>query len=154
MKVITLKQPHASLCFARDRCTGLFLKTIETRTHDRFRGLLRQTIAIHAGLSWDPLGDLEAASWLIRAHDYSCLQSARVCPRATAPHGVILGTVKVASVRWLTATASQRALVNCAPTWPRKPLFGLFLSEQTLFDTPVPATGKQGIWTWDEEAAS
>jgi predicted transcriptional regulator len=43
MKVITLWQPWASFI-------ALGWKTIETRTHDRFKNLVCERIAIHAGL--------------------------------------------------------------------------------------------------------
>ena len=46
MKAITLWQPHASWI-------AMGWKTIETRDHDRFRGLVGQRIAIHAGLFVD-----------------------------------------------------------------------------------------------------
>jgi hypothetical protein len=42
VKTITLHQPWASLI-------ACGLKTIETRTHDRFRSLVGETVAIHAG---------------------------------------------------------------------------------------------------------
>lgn len=46
MKAITIWQPWASLIMSGR-------KAIETRTHDRFKGLVGQRIAIHAGRRWD-----------------------------------------------------------------------------------------------------
>ena len=150
MKAITLWQPWASLCFVRDPVTKLYLKTIETRTHDRFKSLVGQRFAIHAGKQWHKEGAAEAIRWLMRTHDWPALRAAELIRTCKTPVGAVVGTVKGAGARWLSHADSGRALCDCTP---ERHLFGLVLSEQEKLDTPRLVLGKQGLWTLDEEVA-
>ena len=150
MKAITLWRPWASLCFVRDPRTGLYLKTIETRTHDRFKGLVGQRVAIHAGKAWHKEGAAEAVRWVMRTHDWSALRADALIRSCQTPQGAVVGTAKVTAARWLSHADSGRALCDCTP---ERHLFGLVLTEQEKFDTPKLAVGKQGLWTWDEGVA-
>lgn len=135
MKAITLHQPWASL-------VAFGLKTIETRTHDRFRSLVGQTIAIHGGLAFQ-LGTVVR----IRA-DYR-LPVERLVEankHAKAYRGCIVCVATVTAHRRL-ADADSRAALCLADG-----LFGLDLDNVRRFKEPIPATGRRGIWTWEPPA--
>lgn len=127
MKVITLYRPWASWVVAG-------WKTIETRGHDRFRCLVGQRIAIHAGKVRDPQAVLLARRWL----------QAEPC-QGSAPHaavaGAIIGTVQVVGARWLTEADSQAALCPCDGS-----RFGLILADPIVLPNPIYRPGHQGIW--------
>ncbi len=127
MKCITLYRPWASWVVAG-------WKTIETRGHDRFRSLVGQRIAIHAGKVRDPQAVLLARRWL---------QTERCA--GTAPHagvaGAVIGTVFVRSYRWLAPSDEQEAMCPCDGS-----RFGLFLCEPEVLKTPLYLPGHQGIW--------
>ena len=147
MKAITLWQPWATLCFVKDPHTGLYLKTIETRTHDRFKGLVGQRFAIHAGKRWHKEGAEEAARWIMRAYDWPRVRAEALVRSCRTPVGAVVGTVKGQAARWLSNGDSERALCDCTP---ERHLFGLVMAEQEKLKTPRLVPGKQGLWTWDE----
>ncbi len=129
MKAITIYQPWASLII-------LGLKTIETRGHDRFKGLAGETIAIHSSkkpYQKRPRTDLGKAR-------YSHLQE-------DVPLGVVLGTAKVEKAAWCLPSDSEFSLCQC------NGMFGLWLSEAYEFREPIPARGHQGIWNWEPPEA-
>ena len=128
---ITLYDPWAS--WVADR-----KKTIETRTHNRFRRLLGQVVAIHAGLHWDSLA-YEMAS------RYRPLDELMVREPAA---GVIVALAKVCGFRLLRASDSPAALCDCGSITR----YGLFLSNVNKLATPQPATGHQGIWFWQPKS--
>lgn len=134
MKVITLWQPWATLVI-------LGWKTIETRLHPRFAGLVGETIGIHAGLKWD-----EDALALIKPYlgDFRYDTLRRIPPM---PGGTILGTVNVIEHRKLSESDSRYALIDCENTTR----YGLILTSPTVFDAPIPAKGKQGIWIHESQ---
>ena len=147
MKAITLWQPWATLCFVKDPRTGLYLKTIETRTHDRFKGLVGQRFAIHAGKRWHKEGAEEAIRWIMKTHDWSRLRAEMLVISCRTPVGAIVGTVKGKAGHWLSPADSGRALCDCTTN---RHLFGLTMTAQEKFDTPRLVPGKQGLWAWDE----
>lgn len=123
--VITLYQPWATWVMLGD-------KSIETRTHDRFKSLLGKRIGIHAGMSTD------TTAW-----DNPYLSKEEKDMKIEKLfHGVILGTAFVYDFRLLKKSHSKRALVDCASTQR----WGLFLNEIVVFNRPVPAKGEMGIW--------
>jgi hypothetical protein len=145
MKAITLHQPWASLI-------AFGLKTIETRTHDRFRGLVGQTIAIHAGQKWDkfaftiswPLTDGEMAVAAVAEYRADGAAVRRAIGAARKARGCVVAVVDVADHRRLWGEPDSQAAL-C----PADGLFGLVLVNVRRFLEPIPATGRQGIWTWE-----
>jgi hypothetical protein len=130
MKVISLYQPWAAWVV-----TGQ--KTIETRGHDRFRGLVGERIAIHATKHFDEDAVAVAAPWWpIRVLKLQALQ-----------RGAIIGFADVVDARWLHAADSAAALCPC-----HEGRFGLILANAKVLDVPVKIVGHQGIWTWNPEA--
>jgi hypothetical protein len=132
--VITLWQPWASLI-----ADGY--KTVETRTHNKFKGLKGQIIGIHAG----------------KQYDYGCWNDAQVVPFPfitkeaygvdVVPYGAIICTAVVTDVRELHSDKSEW-LAACLPYRHIGLVsrFGLFLEDINKFDNPIPMKGQQGVW--------
>ena len=124
MKALTIRLPFASL-------VALGYKPIENRSQPtKFRGRL----AIHAGLQLAPPGLRNGVDRLANMGH---------CPRLNAtelPTGVILGTVELVDV--VQGLDSVWALPEMPWQW--------ILANPVQFDVPVPATGRLGIWEWDE----
>lgn len=139
MKVITLWQPWASF-------VALGWKTIETRTHNRFKNLVDETIGIHAGNVWDK-------DWKGLAGDYLTDVQLNEIWRIKDAHdkgyerGGILCTAKVERACWLASNHSQPALIECNIVEGCY-RFGLFLADVKPIQL-IPAKGKQGIWNID-----
>jgi hypothetical protein len=136
-KAISLYQPWASWISEG-------IKTVETRTHNRFNGLVGQRIAIHAGKQTD-----EKAWWLAEKF----LESPRreqafkiFMNQPTLPLGAIVCTAYVIEGGWICKETSglyeHEALIECSQT--RR--FGLWLEGIHKLDKPVPCRGKQGIF--------
>ena len=135
MKAITLWGPYGSLVAHQ-------FKPIETRTHDRFKTLRGERVAVHQGLSCAPLarvirmaefvGASQAATWL-RNHPSGW------------PRGCVVATAFVASVGWLDGTIEDN-IAACVPT---DGLFGLRLDHIRIYEEPIRVRGHQGVWEWD-----
>jgi hypothetical protein len=124
--VITVHQPWASLIIEG-------YKTIETRTHDRFKCLVGKRIGIHA-------------SKQIRCCAASVRSNLGYYPRFEPIHGCILGTAWVADFRSLREEDHWKALLHEKECRGR---YGLFLTDIKKFDNPIPAKGQQGIWYYE-----
>ena len=155
---ITLWQPWASLI-------AKGYKTIETRTHGRFKRLRGRRIAIHAGkkidiVAWNrlehkwptpggrPINDVRVMEFL-RERRVVRETAAGCCGRKPqvryhVPVGRILCTIEVQDAGGLSPDDEDQALC------PTKGLFGLFLDPTTLnvFNPSIPAKGHQGVWYW------
>lgn len=131
MKAISLWQPWASWIMWG-------WKMIETRTHDRFRSLEGETIAIHAARRHDKRGFDLASDYLA---DW---QLARCVIEEPFPTGVILCTAKVECVGWCVENDARFALIEC-----NSRRFGLYLKHIRVYPEPVPCKGKQGIFNID-----
>ena len=107
-------------------------KSIETRTHNRFKSLLGKRIGIHAGMSTD------TTAW---DNPYLSKEQKDIKIEKLF-HGVILGTAFVYDFQLLNKSHSKMALVDCASTQR----WGLFLNEIIIFNNPVPAKVEMGIW--------
>jgi hypothetical protein len=132
MKAITLHRPWADW-------VGLGWKTIETRTHERFRSLVGQRIAIHASLKWDE-DAIEAARYYLLPWQLAASHAFRLDEQIS---GRVLCTAIVAAHRLLTATDARAALIECHTR-----RFGLFLTDRHFMAPAVKAKGHQGIWNW------
>jgi hypothetical protein len=138
MKILTLWEPWASFI-------AVGWKTIETRTHDRFRNLKGETIGIHAGQHWDK-------DWYKLAGPYlTDLQKKEVeffkenFNASNGYKGKIICTAKVDSVNWLHSSFCDKALIECETL-----RCGLFLVDIRKTTSPV-LKGHQGIWNYDGE---
>lgn len=141
MKAITLWQPWASLI-------AWGYKTIETRSHGRFAGLVGERIAIHAGLRYDPR--TFSHTWGV------CHYANRMRPRAInhmrdicfdcpkLPRGAVVCTAVVLEHRLLTRADSEAALCSADG------LYGLILGDVERPAEPIVVRGHQGVWIWDD----
>lgn len=136
--IITLWQPWA-------QWVALGWKTVETRTHNRFKGLVGKDILIHAGMSLDSyaidaakqyLSPEQLAQTVNQDGDYARFRADKVS-------GKIIAKAHVLSFRELYGETADEmwSLIEC-----RTNRFGLFLTNIQPLDPFVPAQGKQGIW--------
>lgn len=130
---LTIHQPSASLI-------AFGLKPIETRKHNRFHGLVGQTIAIHAGLKTAPPSDVLMDLWMLWG--LTGLDIARMARHSIDSAGCVVAVVDVKAHRRLTDADSRAALVRA------EGLYGLVLDNVRCFREPIKAKGRQGIWTW------
>ncbi len=140
MKAITLYQPYASLI-----ADGF--KTIETRTHDRLRGLAGKRIAIHAAARApsNPYLDQCWREAAVHGVDEEALEWLSHHPGGDvefAPLAVILCTAQVATFGLLNDEEHGRAA--CCHIDRNR--FGLFLEDVRTLEEPVPYKGNRGIW--------
>ncbi len=128
--VITLYQPWATWIMRG-------WKTIETRTHNRFKCLEHRFILIHAGMNTDN------TPWS-RNNPYLTEQQIYENPKEMV-NGYILGTAYVQAFSKLEGTASKRALIDCeiVDRW------GLYLVGVRKFEEPIKCNGSMGIWYYD-----
>lgn len=122
-------------------------KTIETRLHERFRGLIGQEIYIHAGQKWDKGALKTANKWLT---DAQFIQTSLWMDQDEA-RGMIVARCYVENAFWIGRSLEsspagwleayqKKALIECRTT-----RFGLILSniEKLNFG---PLSGGQGIF--------
>lgn len=134
MNAITLWQPHASLIIDGP-------KRIETRTHDRFRGLVGKRIAIHAAAR--KVGYIEAAAMQDFLVELGCASPAQTPAwLQRLPLGALLGTVRVA--RFGILKQESHAKAACSDIDDNR--FGLFLEDVRKLDRPIPWKGERGIF--------
>ena len=139
MPAITLWQPWASLI-------SRGFQRIETRTHARFRSLVGQRIAIHAGcqIDWEAWLILE---WCAPDEVGDFLRAHRVngqrYPRSLLPKAAIVATAWVVEHRKLGRRDGAAALMS-NPTG----LYGLVLEDVGKVEPPIHARGRQGVWRW------
>lgn len=127
MKAISLWQPWA-------HWIAEGIKTIETRTHDRFKGLVGQRIAIHAAKRYD-------GHALVFAEEYLSKDAYCKLAQAKVLMGAIICTAIVSEARWLNPVYAPAALIEC-----RSPRFGIFLEGIEKLEIPIPCKGRQGIF--------
>jgi hypothetical protein len=143
MRAMSLYQPWAEW-------VALGLKEIETRTHDRFRGLVGERIAIHAGKRFDKLAMEAALPWMVYRSEWKLelLAAAKISQRAEN-RGAIICTARVYRAGWLSQqrVSSVASLIDCE----RVQRFGLYLDEVRRLPRPVPFRGRQGIFTVSDE---
>lgn len=126
LPVITLYQPWATWI-----ADGL--KTIETRTHNRFGCLLGKSILIHAGQTTDGLA---LPNPYLNGREYS-----------EPINGVILCVAYVKRFGKLSDFHSKMAMIDCN-TVER---FGLYLTDIVKLKEPIPVKGEMGIWYFDTD---
>ncbi len=120
-------------------------KTIETRCHQNFRGLVGQRIGIHNTAKWDV-----NAQWIMTRYlqhiDVDCIWFFR---QKHHPPKAIIGTVYVEEFRELTDDWGNQKAALCPITTNK---YGLILSEPRAFDQPIFVNGAMGIWNYHDDA--
>jgi len=140
MKCISLHQPWATWVAIR-------WKTIETRTHDRFKRLNGQRIAIHAAKKIDASGLYEALGYL---PDNTALQLQNMLMFVNLSRGSIICTAVVSNVLWCTNQDTA-----CLAQWNKQAMcdvdgnFLLFLEDIRMLGQRIPYRGRQGIFHVD-----
>jgi hypothetical protein len=132
LRCITLHQPWA-------QWVALGWKTIETRTHARFAGLVDERIGICAAQKWDDSA-LRAARPFLTAQKLAATRAFR-----RHQSGALLCTVVVDGADWLARSGGRKALIECHTT--RR--FGLFLRDVRAIGVggAIPVRGQQGIFS-------
>ena len=110
-------------------------KGIESREHDRFRGLLGKRIGVHSTLKWDPDWSLSASPYL--TYDQR-MQTFNFSQHTFG--GKVICTAEVINYRQLEPRDEQFTLIEC-----RTKRMGLFLHDVRRIE-PVPCKGRQGIF--------
>lgn len=129
LPAITLYQPWASWIMRG-------WKTIETRTHDRFKSLNGKRIVIHAGKTTD-------RSTLVLENGY--LSQVQKNASVNLINGFVLGTARVCDYRELDISHSAKSLIDCNLI----KRYGLFLTDIQIFTEPIRCDGSMGIWYFD-----
>ena len=112
-------------------------KTIETRTHQRFKGLVGKRIGIHVAAHWDK-------QWKELAGDFLLPEQRLKTENFLHIGGAVICTAFVRDFRLLTGKDSPSALIDCE--YAQR--YGLFLSNIEVIEC-VPCKGRQGIWYQD-----
>ena len=141
MPALTLHEPWATW-------VAFGLKTIETRTHDRYTSLIGKRIAIHAGQRFDRDACSTAKAALERYHpDVVGDLIAQLIAAAKQPnHGRVVCTTDIYAGAWLQEIHNAQALIDCGPAAPRR--LGFLLRNTKICIDPTVYKGYQGIWTW------
>ena len=138
MYALTVRQPWASALFGP--------KTIETRTHDRFRPVIGKPIAIHAARQREPL-TIEQAVACGWDEEYLLERWPDLFdPESDLPAMAVIGTAFALQGRTLGLNDTKAAMADCSAG----NLYGLVLVKRRLFPEPIPCKGQQGLWYWDE----
>lgn len=146
MKAITLTAPWAWAVTSAG-------KDVENRK-TRCPSLLGERIAIHAGIaSKDGASESDAFEYMIRNR----LIGGKA-PRPGVTYGAIVAVATIigwASGRTVVSAPDYEADAVChdgaESRWFMGPI-GWLLHDVRTLHTPIPARGKQGIWTVDAEA--
>jgi len=147
MKAITLWQPWATL-------VALKLKTIETRNHDRFKGLVGQRIAIHAARKFDMEGLL--VSRMLDSgrfgHGVSSLLAMENITRfALLTRGKLVCTARVEQAVWARDCSSSVVELETRALCDVQDKFLLFLEDIEALPEPRWFKGRQGIFNVPDE---
>lgn len=140
MKAISIYQPYAAFI-------AMGLKTIETRTHDRFRCLEGQRIAIHVAKKKTNISPSIYNYFLEAQKKDPAISEAILFMDDT--RGKIICTVTVARTRWWTYSNYKEKLNNLA-LCEIAGKFLLFLEDIEPIN-PVPFRGRQGIFNVPDE---
>lgn len=122
--VITLYQPWATWIMRG-------WKTVETRTHNRFKSLDGKTILIHAGQKTDATAI---------NNPYLTKEQLLHEPNEMV-NGFILGSAYSLYLGCLDPADCVNALIECETL-----RYGLLLENINVFKVPVPVKGEMGIW--------
>lgn len=156
MKVLSILQPWASLCVTTNPFTNRAIKTIETRS---WATKLRGEILIHAscGKQYKKIPSDDSFYKFLYMH----FAKSVIEPIDKLPTGAIIGKVTIEDVIQFTGFEYENMVVERnGKTWSfsneefafgdySAERYGWLLSNPVLFDTPIPAKGKLGIWEFN-----
>lgn len=156
MKALTLWQPWAWLLFTWLRSLSPWrpVKRVETRSWPTAQ---RGRIAIHAA-KFRRLPESiyrEIGQALKNAGDDEVVMRLGYFEYGTPSNlfGVVIGTVDLVDcvpIEQLYGSEYDTPLERVCGDWsPGR--YGWILKDPILFKSPVPATGRQRLWNWDEE---
>lgn len=144
MKAISLHQPWAT-------CIAMKWKTIETRTHARFKSLVGQRIAIHAAKKVVPVTSFFCECLPLDGTPHDILKINNIVTLIEMCRGKIVCTVRVTRARWapnidfdLREEWNKRAMCEVGGK------FLLFLDDIEPIN-PIPYRGHQGIFNVPDE---
>jgi hypothetical protein len=148
MKAFTVYQPYAYAIVAG-------IKPHETRPR---RTNIRGRVAVHAGkrgfYAGGPLAVKQKtdAIRVISETEYEQKGERPIEELPYFPKGVVIGTIEIVDCVPVeevlpTLTERERLLGDYSPG-----RFAWVLKDPIMFDKPIPATGKQGWWNWDENS--
>ena len=144
MKAISLHQPWAT-------CIAMKWKTIETRTHARFKSLEGQRIAIHAAKKVVPITSFFCECLPLDGTHHDILKVNNITRFVEICRGKIVCTARVVKARWapnigfdLREKWNKQAMCEAAGK------FLLFLDEIEPIN-PIPFRGRQGIFNVPDE---
>lgn len=139
MKALTLYQPYALFIVTGE-------KSIETRPR---KTNIRGTIAVHAARKPVQMVLDAIRSPDLRRKAVEVIE--RYTPLQKLVYGAVIGTVDVVNCLpveevsgWLSA--NERAFGDYSPG-----RYAWILKNPVIFPRPIPATGKQGWWNWEDE---
>jgi len=141
MKAISLWQPWATF-------VAIGWKTIETRTHQKFNSLIGQSIAIHATMKIDKLGE-----WFdyIPSH-ISIVQGVNIEQLISISCGTIVCTASVTAMRWApNVDFKEHERWNWQAMCEIGGKFCLFLEDIKPLRIRIPFRGGQGIFNVPDE---
>jgi len=138
MKAISLHRPWA-------QWVALGLKTVETRTHDRFKGLVGQRIAIHAAQKWD-------YDWKIKVADYGKLDLFPGFEGDPIWRPGLLCMVFVSDGKQIPAEPFYHVMdVNRLALCDIRGRYCLLLNDLKVLEKPIPWKGGRGIFNVPDE---
>lgn len=133
--VITLYQPWAAYVVSG-------MKTIETRTHTRFNGLVGKQVLIHAAMNPDPNVWAWENYFIEKNYPPEALGWAL---KVASIRGAIIGSAFVDKFGPLDKRHSDAACIECESVQR----YGLFLFDIKKWDEPQYVQGSMGIWYYD-----
>ena len=140
MKAISLWQPHASW-------VAMGWKTIETRTHDRFKSLAGRRIAVHAAQKVDTAALLLEA---FKRRMTSSLELETFMSWMMFCRGKIVCTAVASIVLWDSEVSKtvMRAELDRAAMHSTEGKYLMFLDRIEPMRKPVPYRGLHSIFEW------
>ena len=150
MKALTLHQPWASF-------VALGVKTIETRSWStEYRGPL----AIHAGARQVHTGKFLLLARQARIAKKITVEQERAFRSLDVPFGSVVATCELVDVVPVTVEEQWSSFIGAhGRTWKlfeQRPYgdftpgrYAWLLADVKPLDDPVPAKGKQGLWSWE-----
>ena len=141
MKTITLWQPWATF-------VAIDWKTIEARTHQRFKGLVGQRIAIHAARKIDRLSE-----WVEHVPPgRKVLDGFNLDTLIDMSCGTIVCTATVTAARWApNVDFVEREEWNSKSLCEVAGKFCLFLEDVKPLKIRIPFRGRQGVFNVPDE---
>jgi putative activating signal cointegrator 1 len=146
MKALTIRQPYASLVVSVDQY-GVPFKSVETRSwKTKYRG----PVAIHAGKYRPDMFFMGMKERVSDIFAYAGLYGDQAL--SNLPYGAVIGKATLVDcipIEQLYGTEYDTAQERAFGDWGEG-RYGWILENPIRYVTPIPQTGKQGLWEWEE----